>query len=54
MERNGSATQAGIGGTGLDWNLLANKVYAERAELCTFYSADVTASHSGLVSHHWR
>ena len=34
---NGNATQAGVGGTGMDWNMPANKMYAKRVELCTFY-----------------
>ena len=32
----------GMGGVGVNWNM-AGKVYAKRAEMCAFYSAEVTA-----------
>ena len=29
-ERNGNGVQAGMGGAGMDWNPLANKIHAKR------------------------
>ena len=39
-----------MGWNATKWN--KTKMCTKRVELCTFYSAEVTALHSGLVSHH--
>ena len=41
---------------GITWgkDLERVKENKKKVELCTFYSAEVTALHSGLVSHHCR